>query len=70
MLRILSGSWQNIAIFATNRQAHLFSPVGVARLGLMSYGDIVPLHGKVRMLPALEGITGSFYVAITAASFI
>src|SRR3974390_1249097 len=42
MLRILSGSWQNIAIFATNRQAHLFSPVGVARLGLMSYGDIVP----------------------------
>ena len=69
MLRILSGSWQNIAISQLIGRHTCFSPVGVARLGLMSYGDIVPLHGKVRMLPALEGITGSLYVAITAASF-
>jgi hypothetical protein len=34
----------------------------------MCYGDIVPLHGEVRMLAALEGITGIPYVAITVAS--
>jgi hypothetical protein len=34
----------------------------------MCYGDIVPLHGEVRMLAALEGITGILYVAITVAS--
>jgi hypothetical protein len=46
----------------------LFFLVGVACLGLMCYGDIVPLHGEVRMLAALEGITGILYVAITVGS--
>lgn len=41
-----------------------FSLVTLSTIG---YGDIVPRHGVVRMLAALEGVTGVLYVAITVA---
>jgi len=41
-----------------------FSLVTLSTIG---YGDVVPLQGEVRMLAALEGITGVLYVAITVA---
>jgi hypothetical protein len=41
-----------------------FSLVTLTAIG---YGDVVPLHGEVRMLAALEGVTGVLYVAITVA---
>jgi hypothetical protein len=41
-----------------------FSLVTLSTIG---YGDIVPLDGEVRMLAALEGISGVVYVAITVA---
>ena len=51
---------------ATDRQSELlyFSLVTLSTIG---YGDIVPLHGEVRMLAALEGVTGVLYIAITVA---
>jgi hypothetical protein len=50
---------------ATDRQSELlFSLVTLATIG---YGDIVPVHGVVRILAALEGITGVLYIAITVA---
>ena len=50
----------------TDRSSELlyFSLVTLSTIG---YGDIVPLHGEVRMLAALEGVTGVLYVAITVA---
>ncbi len=50
----------------TDRSSELlyFSLVTLTTIG---YGDIVPLHGEVRMLAALEGVTGILYVAITVA---
>jgi hypothetical protein len=49
-----------------DRQSELlyFSLVTLSTVG---YGDIVPLDGEVRMLAALEGVTGVLYVAITVA---
>ena len=49
-----------------DRQTELlyFSLVTLSTLG---YGDIVPLHGEVRILAALEAITGVLYIAITVA---
>jgi Ion channel len=41
-----------------------FSLVTLSTIG---YGDVVPLHGEVRMLAAMEGVTGVLYVAITVA---
>ena len=53
-------------LLSTDRQSELlyFSLVTLTTIG---YGDIVPLYGEVRMLAALEGITGVLYVAITVA---
>ena len=50
----------------TDQQSELlyFSLVTLSTVG---YGDVVPLYGEVRMLAALEGITGVLYVAITVA---
>jgi hypothetical protein len=50
----------------SDRQSELlyFSLITLATVG---YGDIVPLNGEVRMLVALEGVTGVLYVAITVA---
>jgi hypothetical protein len=49
-----------------DRQAELlyFSLVTLSTIG---YGDIVPIQGEVRVLAALEGITGVLYIAITVA---
>jgi ion channel len=60
------GSFLHSASVATDRQTELlyFSLVTLSTIG---YGDIVPLHGEVRMLAALEGITGVLYIAITVA---
>jgi hypothetical protein len=41
-----------------------FSLVTLSTIG---YGDVVPLYAEVRILAALEGITGVLYVAITVA---
>lgn len=50
----------------TDRQTELlyFSLVTLSTVG---YGDVVPRYGEVRMLAALEAITGVLYVAITVA---
>jgi len=50
----------------TDRHSELlyFSLVTLSTIG---YGDVVPLHPEVRMLAALEGVTGVLYVAITVA---
>ena len=60
------GSIQRSASVAADRHAELlyFSLVTLSTIG---YGDVVPLHGEVRMLAALEGITGVLYIAITVA---
>jgi hypothetical protein len=49
-----------------DRQSELlyFSLVTRSTVG---YGDVVPLYGEVRMLAALEGVSGVLYVAITVA---
>ncbi len=41
-----------------------FSLVTLSTIG---YGDVVPLSAEVRMLAALEGVTGVLYIAITVA---
>jgi len=41
-----------------------FSLVTLSTIG---YGDVVPLNPEVRILAALEGITGVLYIAITVA---
>ena len=50
----------------TDRQSELlyFSLITLSTIG---YGDVVPIHGEVRMLAALEGVAGVLYVAITVA---
>jgi Ion channel len=60
------GSIQRSASAAADRHAELlyFSLVTLSTIG---YGDVVPLHGEVRMLAALEGIAGVLYIAITVA---
>jgi Ion channel len=62
----LPGSFLRTASIATDRQAELlyFSLVTLSTVG---YGDIVPLNGEVRMIAALEGVTGVLYIAITVA---
>jgi hypothetical protein len=54
---------------ATDRPGELlyFSLVTLSTIG---YGDVVPRHGEVRMLAALEGLTGVLYVAIMVAILI
>ncbi len=49
-----------------DRQSELlyFSLVTLSTVG---YGDIVALNSEVRMIAALEGVTGVLYVAITVA---
>ena len=49
-----------------DRQSELlyFSLITLTTIG---YGDVVPLHAEVRMLAALEGVTGILYIAITVA---
>jgi len=51
---------------STDHQPELlyFSLITLATVG---YGDVVPLNGEVRILAAMEAITGVLYVAITVA---
>ena len=60
------GTFLHSASVGSDHQAELlyFSLVTLSTIG---YGDIVPLNGEVRMLAALEGITGVLYIAITVA---
>ena len=60
------GSFQHNAAAEAYRQSSLlyFSLVTLSTIG---YGDVLPIHGEVRMLAALEGVTGVLYVAITVA---
>lgn len=60
------GSFVHNGVPVTDRSSELlyFSLVTLSTIG---YGDIVPLHGEVRMLGALEGVTGVLYIAITVA---
>ena len=53
----------------TDRQSELlyFSLTTLTTLG---YGDVVPLYSEVRILAALEAVTGVLYVAITVAIII
>ena len=66
------------AIYVFYPASILLSPAGADRqsellyfslvtLSTIGYGDVVPLYGEVRMLAALEGVTGVLYVAITVA---
>jgi|SRR5271167_4858311 len=50
----------------TDRQSELLY-LSLVTLSTVGYGDVVPLGGEVRMLAALEGVTGVLYVAITVA---
>ncbi len=60
------GSIQHSTSSAADRHAELlyFSLVTLSTIG---YGDVLPLRGEVRILAALEGITGVLYIAITVA---
>jgi hypothetical protein len=60
------GAILRTSVTGANRPGELlyFSLVTLSTIG---YGDIVPLNGEVRMLAALEGVTGVLYVAITVA---
>jgi hypothetical protein len=66
---VYPGSFVRGNSMLTDRQSELlyFSLVTLSTVG---YGDIVPLHGEVRILAALEGITGVLYIAITVALLI
>jgi|SRR5208337_3009755 len=60
------GAFIQSAAATADRQAELlyFSLVTLSTVG---YGDVVPLHSEVRILAALEGVTGVLYIAITVA---
>jgi hypothetical protein len=60
------GSIARNGVTVTDQHSELlyFSLVTLSTIG---YGDVVPVHGEVRMLAALEGVTGVLYIAITVA---
>jgi len=60
------GSFQRANAGIADRESELlyFSLITLTTIG---YGDIVPLHGEVRMLAALEGVVGVLYIAISVA---
>jgi hypothetical protein len=60
------GSIVHTGTAPVDRQSELLY-FSLATLTTIGYGDVVPLHGEVRMLAALEGVTGVLYVAITVA---
>ena len=63
---LVPGSIQHSLSATADRHSELlyFSLVTLSTIG---YGDVVPLQGEVRILAALEGITGVLYIAITVA---
>jgi Ion channel len=54
----------NYALIDRQSELLYFSLVTLSTVG---YGDIIPVNGEVRMLAALEAITGVLYIAITVA---
>ena len=54
----------NAAVTDRHSELLYFSLVTLSTIG---YGDVVPVYGEVRMLAALEGVTGVLYIAITVA---
>jgi|SRR5271165_214706 len=56
---------QNHAALADRHSELLY--FSLVTLSTIGYGDIVPVYGEVRMLAALEGVTGVLYIAITVA---
>ncbi len=60
------GSIRSSSMAMADRSSELlyFSLITLSTIG---YGDVVPVGPEVRMLAALEGITGVLYVAITVA---
>ena len=60
------GCFRDTSSAVVDRQSDLlyFSLITLSTVG---YGDIVPVYGVVRMLAAVEGITGVLYVAIMVA---
>jgi hypothetical protein len=63
---LVPGSFKHSTSGVVDRHTELlyFSLITLSTVG---YGDVVPLHGEVRILAALEGVTGVLYVAITVA---
>ncbi len=51
---------------AGDRQTDLLY-FSLATLTTLGYGDVLPIHGEVRILASLEAVTGVLYVAITVA---
>jgi hypothetical protein len=54
----------NAALSDRSTELLYFSLVTLSTIG---YGDVVAVGGEVRMLAALEGVTGVLYIAITVA---
>ncbi len=51
---------------AGDRQTDLLY-FSLATLTTLGYGDVLPIHGEVRILATLEAVTGVLYIAITVA---
>jgi voltage-gated potassium channel Kch len=60
------GAIQHNSATVTDRSSELLY-FSLTTLSTIGYGDVVPVYGEVRMLAALEGITGVLYIAITIA---
>jgi hypothetical protein len=60
------GSFLRGAAVATDHQAELLY-FSLTTLSTLGYGDILPLNAEVRVLAALESITGVLYIAIMVA---
>lgn len=54
----------NVAIAERQSELLYFSLVTLSTIG---YGDVVPAQVEVRMLAAMEGVTGVLYIAISVA---
>jgi hypothetical protein len=63
---LLPGSLQHSSSSIANHPSDLlyFSLVTLSTVG---YGDLVPMYGEVRILAAVEAITGVLYIALTVA---
>jgi len=60
------GSLQHSSTGVVRRPSDLLY-FSLATLSTVGYGDFVPVNGEVRMLAAVEAMTGVLYVALTVA---